>query len=583
MQIKIYEPLEVGPQQSDAVPGLPGERRSMASFPDTGRAWAGMEQVGQTLNQIGARMQQAAEVQELSAAMVATTRGMADIYEQIRSDQSLAGASIAELEQSYADLSGDLRQQIAEGMKENRAKKSFLQKYEEDNLRGRLKVRDMGRQRFISRSRAATDQELQVLADNMVRTGELESITRGRAIIDGKVAAGIFTAEEGGQLVARFTRDAVIGYYERLIDTPKTAPAAYQELISNPAALAHVDERTKSNLIQKARVAAEQATEQAYELAVMADVRDRFAGDLTAGMEYLEDPEHFPALTLSGRSRLIGFMGAVVNRDRMQKEAAIKQRADSDRIKIFGATVVNDLVKAAQIAAESPALSATEKIDILERLQKAPWQTAPDVYADTVQKIHAGAISEPEQVDALRGRGLSNADADNLKAKLSGPRYKEALDYAERSFKLLYPAKDDLDAHIRYVAFVQQVDGDISAQNAARMTSGKPTLSAIEAREVVDGYLQEVTEKRNWWFDKTFRPVDKWMRGEQPFGHLQNDAGDRARPGISPADRRALSAIPREQQDLIADYLSQKGAAITAENIKKAYEQARTYKVPQTQ
>jgi hypothetical protein len=569
MRIQVYEPREVGPQQGNMPGSLPGERRQAVTIPELGRAAQGLGEVGRALTHISQKMQQAAEVQEFANSVVQSSRGLADIHNQIRDDPTLADASVEELEQDFMERSGTLRGQVADGMKEARAKKAFLNQYAEDELRGQLKMRDFGRQRFISKARASTDTELQALSDSLIESGDLQAITKGQAIIEGKVKAGIFSPEEGQQLDQRFRRDAVIGYYERLIENPRTAAAVYQELTKEkePAALAMVDERTKSALIDKARTASRKAIEDVYESTVLRDMQAKYPNDALKAIEHLENPENYKALSFEGRQKLISFIYSTANRQRLMQEEAQQKQAEGDRLGVFNLLLQNKTNDAVDAISKSGAITGKEKMELYEKIKSYPWKTSQGVYAEAVQKIHSGIIKDGAEIDTLRGRGLSNEDADQLRSKLQAPKYKETMDYAEKTFKLYYPAKEDLEKHVRWLEFVQQADRDIGTQNAERFKAGKPPLTNTEAREIVDAYMQEKTEERKWWFDKTYRPVERWMEGEKPF-----DLKAEGRIQIPAHERLRLNAImPREAQDRVADMLLQNGFQVTAENIAKFY------------
>lgn len=574
MKIPIFETKQTGPIVGTRERSFAGERRSPLSFPLAGRKYRGLQAVGSVIADIGRRMQQASEAQDLSDAMVKSTAGFAGIYRTLRDDPEMAEATPEEFEQRYGELSKELREQVSGQMKEPRAKERFSRQYDADDLRARLKVRDLARQRLVDRARASTDQQLQSLTDNLVDTGDIETINKGMAIIDGKVAAGILTAQEGQQLAQKFKVNAAVGYYERLIEDPKTAPIAYQELTADPEPkiLQQVDERTKTQLIAKARQKAEVSIGDSYKNLVLAEMRQRFGQDYLSAAAYVEDPKHYKDLSFSARAALIGYFEGLETQRRQNEAYVRNQQAEKDRAQIYAHVINGDLGQAVTSAANSWALTPSEKVDFYNKVKKIPWETSGAVYADVVRKIHAGIIDEPEQINFFRGRGLSNQDADKLIGKLKAPLYKEVLDYGEHKFKLLYPAKDNLEEHVRYLGFVQQVDADISKQNAERAKKGLPPLTAGEARQIVDAYLDEAVEERRLWFDKTYRPVERWMKGKEPF-----NTETQTRPPIPAHERMRLSHIPADQIEKIADHLWQKGYKVNARNIGLFYENAKKH------
>jgi hypothetical protein len=360
MQIKTYEPAQTGPAVGDQAGSFAGERRSTASFPARGLRYAGMEQFGNAVTKIGKKIQHAAEVQEYADAMVKATAGMTDIYRNISQDPQFAESSADELDAEFARRSSQLRDKIASGMKEYQAKKAFENQYAQDDLKGRIRIRDMGRQRFVSRARASTDEQVQALSDNLIATGDLDNIPKANAIVDGKVAAGIFTAEEGRQLKDKFSNNAIVGYYERLIEDPKTAVAAFEELTGDgqPAALGNVDERTKSALVEKARAAAKKANDDALDNLIITEMRAKFPADPAAAAAWLENPKHYPKLDFEGRARMITYFNAIDTRQRLEAERARKVQADGDRLKVFSAIEQGDIPSAAKIVAGSKAMDS---------------------------------------------------------------------------------------------------------------------------------------------------------------------------------------------------------------------------------
>jgi hypothetical protein len=547
----------------------------MVDFPKMGNAARGMGKLGETLKDIGDRMQNAEEVQDFSTAMVKSVKGLADIHRDIRDDPRFADSSVEDIEEEFNNRAVDLSGNISDGMKYARSKTMFSKKFKEDQLQGLLKMRDFGRQRFISRSRAKTEEELQVLSDSLIETGSIDSLSSGQAIIDGKVAAGIFSPEEGGQLSEKFKRNAVIGYYERLIENPSTSVAAFNALGSDPEPkiLSMVDERTKSALLEKARNAAKKQINTSYETAVLKDVQSRFKNDPLKAIAHLENPNNFKELSLEGRSKVISFLYSVENRKRLMEEAQRKEQANADLTGIYSSLLKNETDKAIIGVASSKALTPNQKMDLYDKIIKYPWKTNPGVYSDAINKIHAGMIKDTDQIDRLRGRGLSNEDADKLQGKLKAPRYKTALKYAETAYKLIYPKKDDLEKHVKYLEFVQQIDDDITTLNGERAKAGKPPMTEQEAREVVDAYLEKTEEVEKFlgidmlWPDKSTRPVEKWLEGKSPFG-----SGDKPdRPQIPSHERIRLNTIPRDAQERIADVLYDQGYRVNADNIEKFY------------
>jgi hypothetical protein len=202
-----------------------------------------------------------------------------------------------------------------------------------------------------------------------------------------------------------------------------------------------------------------------------------------------------------------------------------------------------------------------------EKILKQPWKDSDPVVSRLTQQIHQGVITDREDIDAYRGKGLSNATADKLVGKLDKPKYKKALDYAEQQFKKLYPAKDDIEKHLRYMDFVNHIDQQIATENANRAQGKKPPMSQMEATELVDSYLQEQSAERKYWFDKTYRPVENWLKGETPF-----EDRPEVRPPIPAMERRFMHNIPREAQERIADELYKSGYKINWKNIQKVWQ-----------
>jgi hypothetical protein len=505
MRIPVYERQIERGGQGPALHSLPGERTSPMRIPSGAAQYEGLQEAAERVTRIGAKIKEAERVEEYSRALVNANEGMSRILQEMNEDPALAEAPPDEYEKRFGERSAELKQGIAAGMRDAEARDAFNLRFDDKAVDGRIKVRALGRDRMISRGRTSTDAQLDSLVNTMVRTGDVNALSEGESIIAGKVAAGFFSPEEGGQLRQRFLRSATAGYWERrILDAPALA---YEMLRQNPESTRHLEETDRTRLLAAAKGAAEKHERDTTRNSAYAELKTRFGKNLQAAVDHLEDPRNYRDMDLDDRRYLIATFDAEITRDRERANQVRVESARAERRQVVDLMRKGDYDKAVELASGSENLPGefVEHVYSVARRGKNADVTDPQVYTSLIEGIHKGTVTGPEQIDAYRLRGLSNDDADKLAGKVDKPErrgYKEAIDYAEAKFKALYPAKDDKEKHLKWFEFVNFVDREL---DSAEKDKGR-RLTHEEARRIVDSWIDPQLEEVDWWFDKTRVP-----------------------------------------------------------------------------
>lgn len=570
MKIQTYQQQFVGPSQGGLAHALGGERRRALHVPKISVAPAAMAFLNTGI-QIGEQIAEAQRVSEYSKAVVAARQGLAKIEDDAKSDTSLiSSGDVAAHENYLAERSEELKAAVLENIKDPRAKRAFSLKFDEVKISATNRMRALGRNRVIDRGRAATDDELAALSDIIVRSGDLEAIGDAEGIIAGKVAAGFFTAQEGEQLKDRFRHDSILGYWDRRI---LEAPAiAYEMLKQEPKSLKFLTENEKTALMQKAKQSAQVKMKEQTETRIYAELRSKFGNNPQKILDYLEDPKHYKELTLSSRRYLISTFEAEWNRDLALAEHNRKETIKAELNNVYSLVNAGDVQAAADIVNRSAAMDAPTKERTIEALKKIPWKTDQTKYRQTRMAIYQGDISERAQIDALRGHGLSNTDADKLVNELEQKQkiYNPIISWFTRWFKAKYPAKDDLEMNMKYLEVGDILMNDILEEEQRK---GRP-LTRKEAQAIAQGYIDEIEIERDWWFDKKVPAIEARLMQQGPWDPAKaEDIRQRATDArVNPAVVEELSGeIPRNLQYKIAGILEANDYPVTAETIRTFY------------
>lgn len=547
-KIPLYEQTGQRTERAGASYSLAGERISPLRIPRYGRDWTGFIDFANQVTNIGERMVQAERVEEFSKATVSANEQISNLLQQIKTDPELINASPDEVEDFYHEQTAEIKSNITQAMRSAPARDEFATRFDDKTISTLVKVRDLARHRMISRGRASTDDQLDALVNNMVETGDEKTLAEGLSIIKGKVAAGFFSPEEGEQLVDSFNRRAVKGYWNRrILDNPVLA---YEILKENPSSLKLLDANDKTDLIARAKRAADLEGRDQVRNAVYGELKRKYGDHWGKAIDYLEDPKHYKSLDLESRRYLINTFAAERSRaqseyDRYRNE---KGRQEYDQVVELMKDRKYDEAMAATEASEF--ISPDTKARIYSALTRGDEADAtdPKVYSSVVQGIHQGKIQTPDQVNQFRLAGLSNTDADKLVGKLAKPRYKAVLDYAEDKYKTEYPSRDDFELYNKWLEFVQHIDAQLEEAEARKGAM----LTFEEGKQIVHEWLDPQVEVRRFWWDSEYVP---FFEPEKYEAQKREEA-------------KGLEGIPEPVQNRISQILMKQGYQVTPANIE---------------
>lgn len=572
MQIPSYQRTELPEGQGSSALALSQEWSRPMSIPKRDAGY-GFSKISGAMNDLSDRFKQAEDVEDYSGAIVKAHRGLADIQDRISQDAEIRAMDREQHEKWFEEQSRDLRDTIVGGMKSSRAKEKFTTAYEELNTTNLVRVRDVARQRFVDRSRASTEAGLDELSNLMIRTGDLSKYAAMEGIVQGKVSAGVFTAQEGEQLIDKWRSKSLAGYWERKIEeAPTTVYAILKE--QNPESFKQLDEDTKTKLLLKAKQASETQGHQVRLQMAYLELDKEFGGNPGRKIAYLENPKNMPELRLDERNQLITTYHAQISRAR---ESFNQARIDGNRNEadLFArAYTAQDYEKAARILAGARNLSAEQRMHFGSALKagKTVDVTDPNVRTDFVTAFHQrrvpGEADAPYSddayimaVDARRLNGLSNNDADRLIAAVKDKRsrYSEGIRYAEDLYNKTFPNKSDPAMALRrpdFVDFLQTEWTRIEGEKGRALTLG-------EQSDVIHQWLdKQVTQKDAylWFIDRTSIPWSDKIKGKgsftqegpvQPGRGLGTSYAGGAQSMTGPAGPAEINGVPREAADQI--------------------------------
>lgn len=567
-KIPIYERQIERAQQGSMSYSLPGERVSPLNIPSDNPKWSGVQDFAERVTKIGERLRNAANTEALSNATVATADGLSRIVTGISEDQALIDAAPEEYERVYLERSAELKKSISGRIKDVATQSKFNSTFEDRALDGRVKIRALGRDRMISRGRASTDSQLDSLVNSFIRSGDPQALAEGGSIIAAKRASGFFTAQEAVDLGQKFARNATVGYWERrILDAPALA---YEMLRKGSESLETLPEDDRTRLMAHAKHAAEQFDKDAALNTTYAELKQRFGNNLAGAVNHLVNPNNYKDLPLQQRNYLINSLEGEIN---FRQHQADRYRADmgrKERGEVLG--LVND----GKIQEAIDRLGKAENIDPVssERLESAimrlPWKDNQLVVSKIDEAILGGDITDRDQIDDLRGHGLSNATADRAIRKLEKwqGRYREGLKYAEAKFKKVFPAKNEAEMHLQWGKAVSLISDELE-----RVEDKGRAMPYKEQVEVIDNILDErVLQARSFWFDVKGRPIEYMIEGKPLPGTEKGQRPGATYTGrIDPVIYRQLPGLPRKVVDQAARILAERGFIPTAKNIEAFY------------
>jgi hypothetical protein len=359
-----------------------------------------------------------------------------------------------------------------------------------------------------------------------------------------------------------------VGYWERrILDAPALA---YDMLQKGPESLDKLPEADRTRLMAQARRAAEQFDKDAALNTIYADIKQRFGNNLAGAVNHLVNPNNYKDLPLQQRNYLINSLEGEINFRQHQADRYRAEKGRKERGEVLG------LVNEGKIQEAMDRLGKADNIDPVssERLEAAimrlPWKDNPLVVSKIDEAVLGGDITDRDQIDDLRGHGLSNATADRSIRKLEKwqGRYKDGLKYAEAKFKKAFPAKNEAELHLQWGKAVSLISDELELHEE----KGK-AWSYKEQIELVDNILDErVLQEKSFWFDVKGRPIEYMIEGKPIPG---TDRGQK--PGatytgrIDPVLYKQLPGLPRHVVDQAARSLAGSGRIPTAANIQAFY------------
>jgi hypothetical protein len=491
MKIPIYEPSQKAIREGPSSYALGAERSTPLNIPKSDMVkWQGVSDFAESVTRIGARMEEADRVQQVSEALALSTQGYADLMDQINTDPKLINASPEEHEIFYTNSMQQIRKQVMDGMSSPRAKEAFSERFGLRTIEGLVDVRALARNRMISKGRASTDAQLSSLVKNLSTTGDFSIIADGQALIAGKTNAGYFNPEEGQQLNERFARDATLGYWnQQILDNPA---ATYEVLKQEPESLNNLQPAEKTTLLARAQAAAESDNKLATLSGAYTTIMSKYGNNYEAALADINNPNKWSTYKLdydTSKELDNRFRTLLAERERRERDAENALKTTNDRLNMqVWVDYYNGKLKPEQldILAKNRQISQSTYTSIRRNMAEETEENNPAVVADLAEKIELGYDVSQDLKEALENGDIKTQTFITMQGKIADRQYTEGVQYISRALKpsdLVYSP----DRNIRYAEAVDVYN--------SRVRSGENPIAA--ARDIVDGYMGHLrrTEK----------------------------------------------------------------------------------------
>lgn len=233
---------------------LGAERRTAPTVGNSEeQLWQSIKMSADKVTNMSQKIKDAQDAVDYKDSILALKDGYANIKNDLQTNKDYNGFSPDEYEEKNLELSKALQDKVLSGITNPKIKKLVEQSAVGMGIDSRSIAQSIGHSKFIDRERAKTTKQLNDLTDSFVTDGQIDDLTLMNSVIDGQVAAGIFTEQEGVKFREALSNKAISGHYEKLINLEPLA--MYDMLIKKgeePEDFAGLDEQYKIRLKDKA-------------------------------------------------------------------------------------------------------------------------------------------------------------------------------------------------------------------------------------------------------------------------------------------------------------------------------------------
>lgn len=292
-----------------------------------------------------------------------------------------------------------------------------------------------------------------------------------------------------------------------------------------------------------------------------------FGKNPNGAVSYLENPDNWQALGI-GHKDALHFISVFDSQAAREKRRADEARAAGERNEkesYYRALEKNDFSAAESVLAKARNIPGSERRSMREALKKDQWDDDPRVVADVQRGIWAGEISDPHQLTARMGNGLSIKTTQALRKEIEviakdAPDFPDAMNFYSNAlgrYKNMYRDTPLAEHEGKFAATL--------AHQAKQQKIGPfdPRMDAL-----ADDILKVVD--KSWFFGRDKTRFERQFE-DQSLPGVPRDAATpmpTARPVPAPASApSSIQQIPPSEYSAVKQALAKAGKDTSDETV----------------